>query len=70
MGQKKHIGNVQILGVLNVDTNDLNHEKTGRICFFEFINITDIKISKRAFSLQLKKKKFCWKMFKKKKEVK
>lgn len=28
MGQKKHIGNVQILGVLNVlDTNDLNHEK-------------------------------------------
>lgn len=28
MGQKKHIGNVQILGVLNVlGTNDLNHEK-------------------------------------------
>lgn len=28
MGQREHIANVQILGVLNVlSTNDLNHEK-------------------------------------------
>lgn len=45
-------------------------KKTGRICFFEFINITDIKISKEPLVTVKKKKSSVEKCLKKKKRGK